>query len=162
MSEDDPREVFNLDRLRDLARLMIEHDLTEVDLRQHGETIRLRRGGETVQTTHPATAVVAAAAPPTASAAVPDAAASQDDDSDVVIFKSPMVGTFYSRPSPDAEPFVKVGQEITADTTICIIEAMKVFNEIPAEIAGKVVAVLVDNEEPVEYGKPLLKIRPLR
>ena len=88
-------------------------------------------------------------------------AAAADDDPDYFIIKSPMVGTFYIRPNPDSKSFVQVGQEITADTTVCIIEAMKVFNEIPAEVAGKVVAILVENEEPVEFGKPLMKIRPL-
>ena len=71
-----------------------------------------------------------------------------------------MVGTFYSRPNPESEAFVQVGQDISADTTVCIIEAMKVFNEIAAEVAGKVVSVLVGNEVPVEYGTPLFKVRP--
>ncbi|MEM7317354.1 MAG: biotin/lipoyl-containing protein, partial [Planctomycetota bacterium] len=76
------------------------------------------------------------------------------------VFESPMVGTFYGRPNPESDSFVKVGQDISEDTTVCIIEAMKVFNEIAAEVSGKVVAVLVDNEEPVEFGKPLFKVRP--
>ena len=71
-----------------------------------------------------------------------------------------MVGTFYSRPNPDSDSFVQVGQTISEDTTVCIIEAMKVFNEIAAEVSGTVEAVLVGNEEPVEFGKPLFKIRP--
>jgi acetyl-CoA carboxylase biotin carboxyl carrier protein len=69
-----------------------------------------------------------------------------------------MVGTFYVRPNPDAEPFVKVGDRVTPQTTVCVIEAMKVFNEIPAEISGEIVAVLADNEEAVEYGKPLFRV----
>jgi acetyl-CoA carboxylase biotin carboxyl carrier protein len=75
-----------------------------------------------------------------------------------VLIRSPMVGTFYTRPNPDAETFVKVGDRVTPQTTVCVIEAMKVFNEIPAEISGEIVAVLADNEEAVEYGKPLFKV----
>jgi acetyl-CoA carboxylase biotin carboxyl carrier protein len=69
-----------------------------------------------------------------------------------------MVGTFYSRPNPNAEPFVKVGDHVEPDTTVCIIEAMKMFNEIPAEVRGKIVAVLVNDEEPVDYGRPLFRV----
>jgi acetyl-CoA carboxylase biotin carboxyl carrier protein len=81
-----------------------------------------------------------------------------DDDKNVVFIKSPMVGTFYGRPNPDAESFVKVGSRVNAETTVCIIEAMKVFNEIPADVSGTIVAVLVDEEEGVEFGKPLCKV----
>ena len=102
---------------------------------------------------------MAAPAAPLA-AASPAPAASSDADSDLLVIKSPMVGTYYERPNPESEPFVKVGQEITAETTVCIIEAMKVFNEIAAEISGTVVSVLVQNEEAVEFGKPLFKVRP--
>ena len=159
MSDEDIGDVFDVDRIRDLIQLMIEHSLTEVDLRQHGQTIRLRRGVEAPDPQY-------YSAPPLAPSPQPppgvdSRAAATDDDADYVIIKSPMVGTFYIRPNPDAKSFVQVGQEITADTTVCIIEAMKVFNEIPAEVAGKVVAILVENEEPVEFGKPLMKIRPL-
>ena len=86
-----------------------------------------------------------------------EAAPESDSDSTVYI-KSPMVGTFYARPNPDAEPLVKVGDHVNADTIVCVVEAMKVFNEIPAEVSGKIVAVLVENEEPVEFGKPLFKV----
>ena len=69
-----------------------------------------------------------------------------------------MVGTFYIAPSPDAKPFVQAGSQVTPDTVVCLIEAMKVFNEIPAEVRGRVVAILVDNEEPVDHGKPLFQV----
>ncbi len=157
MSDEISGDVFDVDRVRSLVELMIEHGLSEVDLRQHGQTIRLRRGGDVAGAPYFAAPNVASATPIQA----PQAPGAVDSDADVIIIKSPMVGTFYSRPNTDSEPFVQIGQEITADTIICIIEAMKVFNEIPAEVAGKVVAILVDNEEPVEFGKPLMKIRPL-
>lgn len=164
MSDEDVGDVFDVDRVRDLVQLMIEHGLTEVDLRQHGQTIRLRRGGEAPSPPYYSAPPPLAPSPPRAAPEPQGAdsrAASEDNDADYVLIRSPMVGTFYSRPNPDSKSFVQIGQEITADTTVCIIEAMKVFNEIPAEVAGKVVAILVENEEPVEFGKPLIKIRPL-
>jgi acetyl-CoA carboxylase biotin carboxyl carrier protein len=97
--------------------------------------------------------VTAAAVPAPAAAAQPAA-----DEGQIVLIKSPMVGTFYTAPSPEAAPYVKVGDHVGPDTTICIVEAMKVFNEIPAETSGKIVAVLVENGDPVEYGQPLFKV----
>ena len=154
MSDDSKDDVFDIDRVRGLIELMIEHGLSEVDLRQHGQTIRLRRGGEPFAAVQPvSTSPVVAPSP-----AVP-ASSPASDDTDLLVIKSPMVGTFYSRANPDAEPFIRVGQDISEDTTVCIIEAMKVFNEIAAEVSGTIVAILVDNEEPVEFGKPLIKVR---
>ena len=162
-SESSPEDVFDLDRLRRLVELMEEHDLREVDLRQSEHRIRLRRGIETcaapplsapavaASATNPATSVSAAG---NSSAAAARSAA----EDHIVVVRSPMVGTFYARANPNAEPFVKVGDLVDAETTICIIEAMKVFNEIPAETRGKIVAVLVDEEEPVDHGRPLFKI----
>ena len=147
---------FDIQQVRDLAELMIEHDLAEVDLRKHGETIRLRRGVEgTPQVVAPPMVAATPTAPATAVSSDGDQA-----DSDLTIIKSPMVGTFYSRPNPDSPSFVKVGQDVAADTTICIIEAMKVFNEIAAEVSGTIVSILVEDEEAVEFGKPLMKVRP--
>jgi acetyl-CoA carboxylase biotin carboxyl carrier protein len=80
------------------------------------------------------------------------------DDPNLVLIRSPMVGTFYGRANPKAEPFVRVGDQVDNETTVCIIEAMKVFNEIPAEISGRIVAVLVNDEEAVDFGRPLFKI----
>jgi acetyl-CoA carboxylase biotin carboxyl carrier protein len=80
---------------------------------------------------------------------------------DTVEIKSPMVGTFYRAAAPEADPFVTIGQEVTEDTTVCIIEAMKVMNEIKAEVRGEVVAVLVENGEPVEFGQPLILLKPI-
>ena len=88
-------------------------------------------------------------------------AANPADSPNIAIIKSPMVGTFYSKPNPNAAPYVKVGDHIEPDKTVCMIEAMKVFNEIPAEIRGKILEVLVHDEEPVEFGKPLFKVDTL-
>lgn len=83
----------------------------------------------------------------------------KEDSEDVYIVKSPIVGTFYSSPSPDEEPFAKVGEQVKEGQALCIIEAMKVMNEIEAEISGSVIEILVENEEIVQYGQPLMKIR---
>ena len=155
MSDESKEDVFDVDRVRNLVELMIEHGLTEVDLRQHGSTVRLKRD----LMPQPGSYVPAAMAPMAAPAAAP-AAPPAEDDSDLLVIKSPMVGTYYGRPKPDAEAFVKVGQSISPDTTVCIIEAMKVFNDIAAEVSGTIVAILVEDEEPVEFGKPLMKVRP--
>jgi acetyl-CoA carboxylase biotin carboxyl carrier protein len=166
MSDSDtgPDDVFDVDRIRRLVELMEQHDLREVDLRQSEQRIRLRRGAETVYA--PAAAPALAAPSPTPPAAwtaaptAPVAAAPPPDvvDENIVVVRSPMVGTFYARPNPNAEPYVKLGDMVAPETTLCIIEAMKVFNEIPAETRGKIVAVLVDDEEPVDHGRPLFKI----
>lgn len=142
-------DVFDLNRIRDLIELMKEHDLSEIDLQQEEQRIRLSRGGQQ------GTSFLAAAPPP---ATAPVAALPAAEESHIVLISSPMVGTFYSRPNPNAEPYVKVGDHVDAEKTVCIIEAMKVFNEIPAEIRGQIVAVLAEDEEAVDFGKPLFKV----
>ena len=101
---------------------------------------------------------VAAAPVPAAATAAPASAAEAVDGDNISLVTSPMVGTFYSKPNPNAETYVKVGDHVEADTIVCVVEAMKMFNEIPAGISGKVVAVLVKNEEAVDVNKPLFKV----
>jgi acetyl-CoA carboxylase biotin carboxyl carrier protein len=148
-------DIFDVKRIRRLVALMNEHDLSEVDLRQGEQRIKIRKGHEPVYATGPAPAAapVAAAAP-----AAPAAAPVKAEDPNLAVVKSPMVGTFYASSSPDAAAFVKVGDHVGTSTTVCIIEAMKVFNEIPAEVSGQIVAILVENGEPVEFGQPLFKV----
>ena len=86
------------------------------------------------------------------------AAAAEAGGKGIALVKSPMVGTFYAAPDPDSPPFVKVGDHIGPDTVVCIVEAMKVFNQIPAEASGRIIAVLVENGAPVEFGQPLFKV----
>ena len=166
-SGQDSGDVFAVERVRDLVSLMKEHDLSEIDLRCGDQRIRLCRGGEPTIAALPAPApvhVAPAVAPPVAAAPAAPAPApaagggAAEDSANIEIIKSPMVGTFYSRPNPKAEAFVKVGDRVSPESPICIIEAMKVFNEIPAEISGTIVAILVDDEEPVEFDKPLFKV----
>lgn len=159
MAESTPRtdDVFDLDRIRKLIELMKEHELGEIDLRQDEQQIRLSRAGYGQPIM--ATGMMAPApiqAVPAATAAV--APAADVDGPHIAYIKSPMVGTFYSRANPNAKNFVESGSAVQNDTVVCIIEAMKVFNEIPAEVRGKIVQVLVKNEEAVDFGKPLFKI----
>lgn len=149
-------DVFSVDKLRELLELMKEFDLSELDLVQADQEIRFARGGKApVMVAQPAPVVAAAPVASTAPAAdVPKAA----DGPHIKVISAPMVGTFYSKPKPESEDFVKVGSKVSADTVICIVEAMKVFNEIPAEINGTVVEVLARNEDAVDFGRPLFKV----
>ena len=140
--------VFDIDRLHQYVEFMKENDITEIDLEQNGEKIRLSRLGSTMP--------VPAAAPVVSSPAAPSE--EEVDESHIVTIDSPMVGTFYARSNPESDPYVKVGDMVTAESTVCIVEAMKVFNELPAEVRGKIVAVLVDDQSPVDVGKPLFKV----
>jgi acetyl-CoA carboxylase biotin carboxyl carrier protein len=151
---------FHVPTIQALVRLMSRHDLSEIDLRQGDLRIRLRRGG-----THPVagTPVVppAVAVAPPATAPVsptPTSPESKPDAKPVHLIKSPTPGTFYRASSPDAEPFVKVGSRVEPTTVVCLIEAMKLFNEIQAECTGVITEVLVENQQPVEYGQALFKV----
>ncbi|MDH3583873.1 MAG: acetyl-CoA carboxylase biotin carboxyl carrier protein [Phycisphaerae bacterium] len=150
--------MIDLKVLKQLIRLMKENDLSELDLRDSDEQVSLKRGSGVV---YPAVPV-----PPTpAPAAVPveSPAGGGDEepiDEGLVQIKSPMVGTFYAAASPDADPFVGVGASVGPDSVVCVVEAMKVFNEIKAELAGTVEKVLVSNGEAVEFEQPLFLIRP--
>ena len=158
-------EVFDVERIRQLVEMMKEHDLNEVSLKHGDRRIRLRRKDEPapVVVSAPAAApgvipAVAAAPVPAAAPATPTPPAEAVDGDNISVVTSPMVGTFYSKPNPNAETYVKVGDHVEADTIVCVVEAMKMFNEIPAGISGKVVAVLVKNEEAVDVNTPLFKV----
>ncbi len=156
MATPEPGDVFDVKRIRRLVKLMEDHNLGEVDLQQGEQSIRIRRGAEGGVPL--VTAAPVAAPAPAAAAAPAEAAPAAADDANIAIVKSPMVGTFYTSSSPEAAAYVKVGDPVGPDTTVCIIEAMKVFNEIPAETSGKIVSVLVENGDPVEFGQPLFKV----
>jgi len=150
--------VFEIERIRRLVELMKEHDLSEIDLRESRQRIRICRGPR--ESPRPANAP-AASAPSAAhsqAAGAPPTGSAVAEGPNMTIIKSPMIGTFYSRPNPKAEPYVKVGDRVDTTTVVCIIEAMKVFNEIPAETRGQIVAVLVADGEAVDFEKPLFKV----
>ncbi|MCE7974660.1 MAG: acetyl-CoA carboxylase biotin carboxyl carrier protein [Leptolyngbya sp. PLA1] len=153
-----PDRMIDIKHIKDLVTLMKDNDLTEVDIKDGEQGICIRRGGAaTVQAApvqvHAAPAVQAAPAGP-APAAAPAPAAGQ------VTIDSPMVGTVYLAPNPDAAPFVKIGQRVSKDTVVCLIEAMKVFNEIKAEKDGVIEQILVSNSAAIEFGQKLFAIRP--
>ena len=156
---------MELKDIKELIALIRKNDLSEFSLEQEGFKITLKRGGEiqSVVTSHPAPyPVPALAGPPPAAASLPAAgtpATAPLPSSEGKEIPSPMVGTFYSAPSPDAAAFVSVGQQVNPDTTICIIEAMKVMNEIKAEVSGVVTEVLAENGKPVQFGQPLFRVR---
>lgn len=147
-------KVFDVDTIKQFVELMNNHELTEIDLQQADQKIRLCKR-ETVVAAAPVAAPVAAVAAPAAPASAAEPAA---DDANIVTITSPMVGTYYSKPKPDASDYVKVGDVVSPDTCVCLLEAMKTFNELPAGVSGKIVAVLVQNEEPVDVNKPLFKV----
>jgi len=153
-------DIFDVKRIRRLVELMNEHELSEIDLRQADQRIRLRKGGEPIVTMAPARGEnsTGGSGPAAARAEGASGSTAKADDPNVALIKSPMVGTFYAAPSPDAPAFIKVGDHVGPQSIACVIEAMKVFNEIPAEVAGLVTAVLVENGEPVEFGQPLFKV----
>jgi len=146
-------DLYNVKKLRRLIELMKEHDLSEIDLKEADHHVRIKRGGEFIATT--AAPFALPAARQTAAPALQPAA-----DARMLVIKSPMVGTFYKASGPDSAAFVKVGDRIGPEKTVCIVEAMKVFNEIPAGISGQVVAILVENGAAVEFGQPLIKVDP--
>ena len=151
-------DIFDVKRIRRLVELMNEHELSEVDLRQGDQRIKLRKGRDPVVTVGPVASAAPAAAAPSSTPGQTPAALARADDGHLAVVKSPMVGTFYTAPSPDSQPFVKVGDHVGPTSTVCVIEAMKVFNEIPAEVSGQIVAVLVESGEPVEFGQALFKV----
>jgi len=152
-------QVFDVERIRNLIELMKEHELSEVDLRHDARRIRLRRGPENLpMMTFPAAGSASSAAlPPAAQDA---GAGSEPEPDNAVYITSPTVGTFYSKPNPDAETFVKVGDVVGPDTVVCLVEAMKMYNDIKAGLSGRIVACLVENEESVDVNKPLFKVDP--
>jgi acetyl-CoA carboxylase biotin carboxyl carrier protein len=165
-----PAASVNMDELRELIGLLRENGLAELELENSGFRVRLRREGSGAEPANlsPSPAPAPAAAKSDAPAPLPSGpshpgtqattAASQDQD--LHIIPSPIVGTFYRSASPTAEPFVKIGSSVEQDSVVCIIEAMKLMNEIQAEATGEVVKIYVENGQPVEYGQPLFGIKP--
>jgi oxaloacetate decarboxylase alpha subunit len=142
-------------RIQELVQIMREEDLAEIEVRRWFSSLRVRRGG--------AEAVAAAAAPASASIAPPDAAATgvppaEPPAKNLVPITSPMVGTFYRAPAPDADPYIEMNEPVDVGQTVCIIEAMKLMNEIESEVRGRIHQVLVENAQPVEFGQVLFLV----
>jgi acetyl-CoA carboxylase biotin carboxyl carrier protein len=155
---------LDLKEIKELIALIRKNDLSEFSLEQEGFKITLKRGGDfqpviTTQAFAPAPVAAALAPAPATAALGAGSAASSGPASGDRDLPSPMVGTFYSAASPESSSFVSVGQQVTPDTTICIIEAMKVMNEIKAETSGVITEILAENGKPVQYGQALFRIR---
>lgn len=167
MDKQDPTaaESFDLDKLNKLIEMMEKHGLNEVHLRKGGEQWKLRRGPAEVYSMMPQAYAPqmqpmhqAPAAAPSAPAAAPAAAAPAADPS-LSIIKSPTVGTFYAARSPEDPPFVKAGDPVKASTIVCLIEAMKVYNEITADVSGTITRILVKNGDSVDFGQPIFEVK---
>ena len=152
------QDIFDVRKIRRLVELMKEYDLSQMDLRQGGPAdptaARVRAGGGG-RSAAGGRRCCGGCRPRNRLAASPAAPA---EDAKIALIRSPMVGTFYAASDPESPPYVKVGDHVGPETTVCIVEAMKVFNEIPAETSGKIMAVLVENGAPVEFGQPLFKV----
>ncbi len=152
---DDPS--FNMDELQALAALVNEHGFTDFEF--ENENIRVRLSKAVQVAAAPAQAAVAATIAPQAEPAATQAAEPVDPDAALHKITSPIVGTFYRSPGPDKDAYVSEGSNVSADTTVCIVEAMKLMNEIQAEVSGEIVKIYVENGQPVEYGQALFGVR---
>lgn len=162
---------MDIRKVKKLIELLEESSLTEIEIVEGEESVRLSRGGSGTAAAmpYPAPAYPAPAAPPApppapapaegASSALPPSPNEEDSVPEGEIVRAPMVGTYYESSSPESEPFVTKGQQVKEGDTLCIIEAMKMFNQIEADVSGTVVAILVENGQPVEFDEPLFVIR---
>ncbi len=153
--------LLDIEKIRQLIQMMVSNDLVEISLRDGDVEVSLRR-----PTANTGVEQISVATTQIPTALVPAEEDGQggkqdkDEDADLVEISSPMVGTFYSASDPDTPAFAKVGMHVHADTVICIVEAMKVFNEIKAEVSGTIERILVKNEQALEYGQPMFLVRP--
>lgn len=151
---------MDITKIRELVEMMEANDLSEMKIVDGDTKIELKRGTTQVQyapTAAPAMPAPIAAAPAAASTSASTPAPAATNYLEV---KSPIVGTFYASPAPDAAPFIKVGDQVTPDTVVCIVEAMKVMNEVKAEVRGTVKKVLVENAQAVEFGQVMFLVEP--
>lgn len=154
-------------QIQELIKMVNKSNLSELTIEEKDFKVTIKQKEDIIQQTvisgpvQQAPAIVAAAPANTApAAAAPAASKPAEDNSKYVTIKSPMIGTFYRKPSPDKPLFIEVGDEVTPGKVVCIIEAMKLFNEIESEVKGKIVKVLVEDQSPVEYDQPLFLVDP--
>lgn len=147
------------DHLKKIIRLMVEADLSELSIEDKSAKISLKRGTCIAATSATPSIPTIPVQAPNVSAAANIPAAPSAEPANTFIIKSPMVGTFYAAPNPDSKPYVEVGSTVNNDTVVCVLEAMKVMNEICAECSGKIIEVLAKNGSAIEYGQPLFKVQ---
>jgi acetyl-CoA carboxylase biotin carboxyl carrier protein len=160
--------LMNVDAIKQILELVREHELAEFELEQDGVKLRIRKQGQAVVVAAPVAAPVAPAAPVVAAAvpgpalvpaAAPAALPAEDTSLELAVVTSPIVGTFYRSADPSSPSFVEVGQRVKKGQTLCIIEAMKLMNEIESEYEGEIVKVYAENGQPVQYGERLFAIK---
>jgi acetyl-CoA carboxylase biotin carboxyl carrier protein len=152
---------MNIKEIKEMINLMNENGLVELEIEKDGMRVRLKKVGSGIEAQAGGTIVIEKSGAAPAQTREQVAETIEKLAVKTVEIKAPMVGTFYRAPSPEAPPYVEVGQVIEPGQVICIIEAMKLMNEIKSEIKGKILEILVDNTEPVEFGQPMLLIEPL-
>ena len=151
-------------KISKLIEIMKANALAEIEIKHGDDRILLKRFGPQQQPVISVVSPASAVPPPNCTTAVqnisPEAAGIAGQQSNLVEIKSPIVGTFYAKPSPDSPPYVEVGSHVTEQTVVCVIEAMKVMNEIKAEVSGTIVEVLITNGQAVEYGQVIFRVKP--
>lgn len=171
-AKESPERSWNLDEIQDLIDLLIKREISEFEMEKGGLKIRIKRGNSRaevfggggftepgLESPPPPYESRSGAQPLTAAPAAPEARAPESAEG-LHLIKSPIVGTFYSSPAPNAPPFVKVGDTVEIGQVLCIIEAMKLMNEIESEVGGEIVRIYAENGQPVEYGQTLFAIKP--
>ncbi len=159
---------MNIKELKDLIREVLQSDISEFELEHTGTKIRLKRGfshDSNPAPAAPAPSISMSMKPPQPAVTetekeLPFEAAEESNESDLHIITSPIVGTVYGAPSPGAEPYVKLGDQVDEGSILCLVEAMKLMNEIPSDVAGEVARIYIENGHPVEFGQKLFGIRP--
>ena len=145
---------MDIEKLKELIEFMKEEDLLELEIEEEGKKIKLSRNPKQIN-------VSPSILTPSTSQMPLETKPQEKKEEGLIEIKAPMVGTFYRAPAPDAQPYVEVGSQIDSGDVVCIIEAMKLMNEIKSEIKGEIVDILAENGEPVEYGQPLFLVKPL-
>jgi acetyl-CoA carboxylase biotin carboxyl carrier protein len=171
-AKEGPERSWNLQEIQELIDLLVNREIREFEMEKGGVKIRIKRGNAPAETLGPESALnlplesspqgfePASPAEPLASAPRAEEARAPEPTEGLHIIKSPIVGTFYASPAPNAPPFVKVGDTVDVGQVLCIIEAMKLMNEIEAEVGGEIARIYVENGQPVEYGQSLFAIKP--
>ena len=145
---------MNIKELKEVIAIFQEADIAELEIEREDAKIKLKRHSE------PEVRHIVAQSPASAESRDPGIDRTEEKNDGLVEIKTPMVGTFYSAPAPDADPFVDIGADVGEDAVVCIIEAMKLMNEIKADVKGRIVKILVDNGQPVEFGQTLFLVKP--
>ncbi|MBR5347429.1 MAG: acetyl-CoA carboxylase biotin carboxyl carrier protein [Deltaproteobacteria bacterium] len=152
---------MNREELRDVIEMIMQTDITDFELEEDGKKLSIRRGGGQPQTTAAAPVITSSSVPEQQTAAPVAAPPSEEKNERLVDIPSPIVGTFYRAPSPDSSPYVEVGQVVEKGQVLCIVEAMKLMNEIEADFRCRVCEIFKENAQPVEYGEPLFRVEKL-